>query len=71
MRRHHLQDARRVLGLTALDVGEQIGTTEERIFAVERGRYRPRIDEAVLWAAALSMPPSVAFPELFTTEDGR
>jgi len=68
MRREHLKAARLALGLSALALGEKTGIKEERIFAVERGRYRPRLEEGLTWATALNMRPEVAFPELF--DDG-
>lgn len=71
MSRDHLKNARRAAGLTALRLSELSGIAEQKIYAVERGRYRPRRDEALTWAAALAMPPETAFPELFDTEGGR
>jgi len=72
MRREHLKEARRALGLSALALGERAGIKEEKIFQVERGRYLPTQAEARSWADALDMPAVVAFPELFTpAERGR
>lgn len=68
MRRQHLSTARRAAGMAAVDLGERINMTEQRVFDIERGRYRPRRDEALTWSAALGMKPEVAFPEIFTGE---
>jgi len=68
MKREHLKAARRLLGLTALELGDRAGVTEEKVFQVERGRYRPTREEAIRWADALSMPREVAFPEMFGAE---
>ena len=71
MRREHLTRARRALGLTALDLGERSGIGEEKVYAVERGRYRPTREEAVRWAAALGVPVESAFPEIVNATTGR
>ena len=65
MRREHLKVARLALGLTALELGEKAAVSEEKVYQVERGRYRHTLDESVRWAKALGMSPSQAFPELF------
>jgi hypothetical protein len=59
------------LGLTALALGERATIKEEKVFAVERGRYGCTRDEGCRWAAALGLEPAAAFPENFTTEGGR
>ncbi len=71
MRRKHLTNARHDRGLAAIDLAELIGTNEQHIYAVERGRYKPRRDIAALWAKALRMPAEIAFPELFNREAER
>jgi transcriptional regulator with XRE-family HTH domain len=70
MRRTELKEARLSLGLSALELGERAGIREERVFAVERGRYRPRKGEATAWANALNLKPECAFPELFARQKG-
>ena len=65
MRRTRLKQARLAQGLTAIALSELTGIREEKVFAVERGRYMARREEAVTWAAALHMKPEEAFPELF------
>jgi DNA-binding XRE family transcriptional regulator len=56
--------------MAAVDLGEKIGVSEQRVFDIERGRYRPRRDEAMTWAAALRMRPEAAFPEMFEPKGG-
>ncbi len=68
MQRRHLKAARLAAGLPAVALGELVGITEQRVYDIERGRYRPRVDEARTWADSLGMPPSVAFPEMFAGE---
>ena len=68
MKREHLKTARRQLGLTALELGDRAGVTEEKVFQVERGRYRPTREEAIRWADVLSIPRETAFPEMFGAE---
>jgi transcriptional regulator with XRE-family HTH domain len=70
MRRMELKEARLALGLSALAFGELAGIREERVFAVERGRYRPRKAEASAWAKALGLKVADAFPELFAGQKG-
>lgn len=70
MTRQHLKDARRARGLTALALSAATGIKEEKIYQVERGRYAPNREEAARWAAALRMPPRIAFPEYFAGEKG-
>lgn len=70
MSRDHLRNARRAAGLTALRLSELSGVTEQKIYAVERGRYRPTRGEAITWAAVLGMPPEDCFPELFNQIGG-
>jgi len=42
-------------GLTALELADLAGTTENRLFPIERGRFRPRADEAARLASALGV----------------
>ena len=65
MKRDHLKTARRAMGLTALQLGEHAGIKEQKVFAVERGRYLPTRDEATRWAGVLGMAPAKAFPAIF------
>jgi DNA-binding XRE family transcriptional regulator len=67
MQREHLKDARRIKGLTAIALSGVTEIKEEKIYAVERGRYAPSREEAIAWAAALQLRPEVAFPEIFGT----
>lgn len=64
-RRKHLRTARRAQNLTALELAEQIGATENIIYFGERGRSTPHKETALRWAAALDLPADEAFPELF------
>jgi len=68
MRRENLKLARVAAGLTALELGEQAGVREEKVYQVERGRYQPTKEEASRWAAVLQMKPEEAFPEIFSKE---
>ena len=65
MRREHLKTARLAHSWTALDLAERAGIREEKVYAVERGRYGLTRDEANRWAGALGMTPAAAFPEIF------
>ena len=64
-RRKHLRTARRARNLTALELAEQIGATENIIYFGERGRSTPHKETALRWAAALGMDADTAFPEIF------
>ena len=64
--RHHLKNARLQMGRTAFEQAQIIDTTENKVYGVERGRFKPDADLAVRWAASLNMNPEVAFPEIFT-----
>ena len=55
-------DLRTAKGLTALALAEAAQTSEPRIYNIERGRHRPRPDEARRWAAVLEVEPGVLFP---------
>lgn len=70
MKRDNLKLARIARGMTAMDLGELIGMREHRVYGIERGRYRARRDEALIWASALRLNPEAAFPELFGAEVG-
>lgn len=63
--RLHLKTARRQRGMTAFELAQMIGTTENRVYGIERGRYSPDADLAIRWAAALGMNPDEAFPEIW------
>lgn len=63
LRRKHLTEKRRQLGLTAIDLAEIAELTEEKVYIVERGRCKPKHDEAVRWSKAIRMPMKQAFPE--------
>lgn len=63
--RPHLKNARLGAGLTAFELAQIIGATENKVYGIERGRYRPEMDLALRWSAALGLNPEQAFPELF------
>ena len=63
--RLHLKTARRQRGMTAFELAQEIGTTENRVYGIERGRYRPDADLALRWAAALGLNPDEAFQEIW------
>jgi len=70
MKRQMVIDLRTAKGMTAIQLAESAQTSESRIYNIERGRHRPRPDEARHWAAALGIPPEVAFPDVdFTPAD--
>ena len=53
---------RRAKGLTALELARRAGSTEDRVYQLERGRYRPRADEAERLAHALKSSVKKMFP---------
>lgn len=57
-------------GLSAFKLAEMAGTTEIRVYHIERARYRPRRVEAEGLARALKKPVAVLFPEGFQPEGG-
>lgn len=63
--RPHLKNARLGAGLTAFELAQIIGATENKVYGVERGRYNPEMDLALRWASALGLNADEAFPELF------
>jgi transcriptional regulator with XRE-family HTH domain len=54
--------ARLAAGLTAFDLARAAGTTENRLFQIERGRFRPRPNEAAGIALALMATVEELFP---------
>ncbi len=60
-----LREARRKARLTALQLADVAETTETRVYSVERGRFRPRPDEARRLALARGVDPSEMFPSVF------
>ena len=60
-----LRKARQRAGLTAIQLAEAAGTTETRVYSCERGRFRPRPDEARRLALALGADPVEMFPGVF------
>ena len=65
-----IKSLRKAKGWTARDNDVEIGDPDKRVYDDERGRYRCRPDEARRWAAALGIPPEVAFPDVdFTPAD--
>ncbi|HMP71772.1 MAG TPA: helix-turn-helix transcriptional regulator [Kiritimatiellia bacterium] len=65
-----LKQARIESGLTALQLAEIAGTNEARIYQVERGRFRPRPDEAQRLADVLRIPVESLFPNGVQTKGG-
>ncbi len=57
-----LKIARHRARLTAYALADLAGTTEPRIYQLERGRFRPRPDEARGLALALGEPAETLFP---------
>ena len=64
MKRTSLIEARRKAGLSAAVLAEVAGTDEMRVFAFERGRYKPHPDEADRIARVLGQPVETLFPDL-------
>lgn len=64
IRREKAIELRRMLGMTALDLAEKAGLSEEKVYAVERGRYNPTAEEAQRWAKALGVQVKDIFPEV-------
>ena len=58
-----LRLARLAVGLTAIETAGPAGTTENRLFQLERGRFRPRPDEALGLAAVLNRSVKDLFPD--------
>lgn len=57
-----LKNARLATGLTAIELAKIAGTTENRLFQLERGRFRPRALEAAGLSLALDIPIDELFP---------
>ncbi len=57
-----MKQKRRAAGLTALELARRAGSTEDRVYQLERGRYRPRADEAQRLAHALKSSVKKLFP---------
>ncbi len=64
LKRTVLTQARLKQGLTALDLAGQLGISENRVYAIERGRTKPRVEEALLWAGKIKLDFDTAFPDL-------
>lgn len=60
-----LRTARQAANLTALQLADAASTLESRVYQIERGRYRPRPDEARRLALALGADPVEMFPSVF------
>jgi transcriptional regulator with XRE-family HTH domain len=58
-----LRTARLRAGLSAIALAMRAGTTEPRIFSLERRRFRPRHDEAYRLAQVLGLPVNELFPD--------
>jgi len=59
---------RKSKGLSALALALAAGTSEMRIYAIERGRATPRREEAAALARALGAPVDTLFPDLVTVK---
>ena len=61
----NLKAARLRAGLTALRLAEltEGGTTENRLFQLERGRFKPRAAEAAALARVFGLAVEALFPE--------
>jgi transcriptional regulator with XRE-family HTH domain len=57
-----LKIARHRARLSALALADKAETTEPRVYALERGRYRPHTDEAERLATALGTTVADLFP---------
>lgn len=57
-------------GLSAFKLAEMAGTTEIRVYHIERARYRPRRAEAEGFSRALKKPVAVLFPDGCQPEGG-
>jgi transcriptional regulator with XRE-family HTH domain len=66
-----LRRARLNAGLTALALSCVSGTTENRYWQIERGRFRPRHDEAQRLADVLRVPVDELFPNGIQSKGGR
>ena len=58
-----LRTARVEMNFTARRLADAAGTKEMRIVSLERGRFRPRADEAKRLAAVLVTPVEELFPD--------
>lgn len=63
-----LRQARTKAGLTAFALAERTASKEGRIYAFERGRHRPRRDEALRISAVLGERAEDLFPDVFAEE---
>lgn len=61
---HKMRELRIRAGLTAIALAEKAGTTEFRIFAIERRRFNPRPEEAQRIADILRVQLSELFPDV-------
>ncbi len=62
--RENLKTMRIASGLTALEMAQLADTTEARIYAFERGRNRPRVNEAIMIAAVFGVSAAELFPDM-------
>jgi transcriptional regulator with XRE-family HTH domain len=62
--RTELKARRLAHGMTALKLALATGSTEGRLYALERGRGNPSRDEAEAIGRALGVKPETVFPEL-------
>ncbi len=62
--RTELKARRLAHGMTALKLALATGSTEGRLYALERGRGNPSREEAEAIGRALGVKPETVFPEL-------
>ena len=62
--RTELKARRLAHGMTALKLALATGSTEGRLYALERGRGNPSREEAEAIGRALGVNPETVFPEL-------
>lgn len=58
---NRVRDLRSERGLTQAELGEAVGLTRQSIIAIEKGRFTPSIQTALLLAAALDTPVDELF----------
>lgn len=57
-----LKALRKYAGKTAIQLADEAGTTERRVFAFERGSFKPKQTEAVAIAKIFGVPVEDVFP---------
>jgi transcriptional regulator with XRE-family HTH domain len=59
-----LRELRTARGMTAHALGMAAGLNEMRVFAIERGRFRPKLEEAARMAVILGCDPLALNPRI-------